>query len=99
VKKLDSLSAVNTYAIANLSSIVKEKLMNSHEEFRQVTREIMWLNVTVYSQREIYMAIRRLELVLFGLGPKLDDFMPTMHCVISGNLTVKRIEPLTPRTF
>jgi hypothetical protein len=68
VKKLDLLSAVNTDAIKNLSSIVKENLMNSHDQFRQVTRDLMWLNVTVYSQSEIYMAIRRLEFVLSGLG-------------------------------
>ena len=44
VKKLDSLSAVKTDAIENLPSIVKENLMNSHDQFRQVTRDLMWLN-------------------------------------------------------
>ena len=49
VKKLDSLSAVKTDAIANLSSIVKENLMNSHDQLRQVTCDLMWFNVTVYA--------------------------------------------------
>jgi len=61
VKERDSHSAVNTDAIANLSTIVKENLMNSHDQFRQVTRDHMWPNVTVYTQSEIYMAIRRLN--------------------------------------
>ena len=82
MKKLDSLSAVNTDAIANLSSFVEEHLMNSHEQFQQVTRELMWLNVTVCAYSEIYMAIRRLELVSFGLGQKLDEFMAAIQCVI-----------------
>jgi hypothetical protein len=68
VKKLDSLSAVNTEATENLSSIVKENLMNSYDQFRQVNRYLMWLNVTEYAQSEIYMAIRRLEFVFLGLG-------------------------------
>ena len=78
VKKLDSLSAGNTDVIANLSSIVKENLMNSHDQFRQVTRDLMWFNVTVYAQREIYMTIRRFEFILLGLGQKLDDLMATI---------------------
>jgi hypothetical protein len=41
VKKLDSLSAINADAIANLSSIVKENRMNSHEQIRQVTRDLI----------------------------------------------------------
>ena len=49
VKKLDSFSAVKTDAIANLSSIVKENLMNSHDQLRQVTCDLMWFNVTVYA--------------------------------------------------
>ena len=42
--------------------------MNSYDQFRQVNRYLMWLNVTEYAQSEIYMAIRRLEFVLLGLG-------------------------------
>ena len=41
VKKVDSLSAVNTYDIANLSSIVKENRMNSHDQIPQVTRDLI----------------------------------------------------------
>ena len=55
----------------------------------------MWLNVTVYAQSEIYIAIRRLEFVLLGLGQKLDDLMAAIQCVIQGNLPVKLIGPLT----
>jgi hypothetical protein len=95
LKKLDSLSAVNSNAIANLSSTVKENLMNSHDQFRQVIRDLMWLNVTVYAPSEIYMAIRRLEFVLLELGQKLDDLMAAIQFVIQGNLPVKFIDPLT----
>jgi len=52
-KKVDSLLAVNTDDNANLSSIVKENMMNSHDQFRQVTRDLMCLTVTVYAQSEI----------------------------------------------
>ena len=69
--------------------------MNSHDQFRQGTGDLMWLNVTVNAQSEIYMAIGWLEFVLLDLGQKFDDLMAAIQCVIQGNLPVKLIEPLT----
>ena len=64
VKKVDSLLVVNTDDISNLPSIVNENMMNSHDQFRQVTRDLMCLTVIVYAQSVIFMAITRLELFL-----------------------------------
>jgi phosphotransferase system IIA component len=36
IKKLDTVAKVNTDAIANLSSIVKGKMISSHEKFQQI---------------------------------------------------------------
>jgi hypothetical protein len=67
VKKLDKITTINADAIANLSSIVKDNIIQSHDKFQQITRDIMWLNVTIYGQIEIYMAVRQLELSLLHL--------------------------------
>jgi hypothetical protein len=53
--------------------------MNSHDQIRQVPRELMWLIVTVYAQSEIYMATRGLEFVLLELGQKLYDLMAAIQ--------------------
>ena len=37
-------------------------MAQSHENFKQVTRDILWLNVTVHNQSELYMAVRQLEI-------------------------------------
>jgi hypothetical protein len=71
--------------------------MNSHEQIRQVTRDLMWLNVTVYAQSEIYMAIRRLEFALLELGKKLYDLMAPIH-LIQGNLSVHLLNRFPFRT-
>ena len=38
---------VNTDAIANMSTIVKKELVQSHDRYVELTKDIMWLNVTL----------------------------------------------------
>jgi hypothetical protein len=66
VKRLDKITAISADAFANLSSIVKDNIIQSHDKFQQITRD-MWLNVTIYCQSELYMTVRQLEFVLLKL--------------------------------
>ena len=61
------MTCVEADAIANLSSIVKDVVMSSHDKFKEVTKDIMWLNVTIRNQSELYMVIRQLEFALLQL--------------------------------
>jgi predicted nucleic acid-binding protein len=61
IKNLDTFTRVNTEAITNMSRVVKDFMINAQEKFYERNRDIMWLNVTMYSQSEIYMAVRQLE--------------------------------------
>jgi hypothetical protein len=54
VKKLDTMTRINTNTLTNLSSIVRDMIVQSHDRFQQLTRDIMWLNVTIYNWSEIY---------------------------------------------
>jgi len=54
VKRLSTATEVNAEAIANLSSVVKDNIVQSQDRFREITRDLMWLNITVYSQRIVY---------------------------------------------
>jgi hypothetical protein len=47
VKKLDTVTAVCVDAITNLSYVVKDSLVQSHDEFQQIVRDMMWFNVTL----------------------------------------------------
>jgi succinate dehydrogenase hydrophobic anchor subunit len=47
IKKLDTVTSVNSHAIANLSGILKDVLIRSDDRFKQITRDILWLNVTM----------------------------------------------------
>ena len=64
IKNLDMMTGVEADAIANLSNIVKDVVIRSHDKFKEVTRDILWLNVTIHNQSELYMVIRQLELAV-----------------------------------
>jgi hypothetical protein len=46
VKKLSTATEINVDAIVNLSYIVKDNIVQSHDKFQQLTRDLMWLNIT-----------------------------------------------------
>jgi len=52
VKRLSTAAELNAEAIANLSSIVKDNIIQSHDKFQEINRDLMWLNVTVNAQSE-----------------------------------------------
>jgi hypothetical protein len=41
IKKPDTVAKANIDAIANLSSIVRGKMISSHERFQQIARDIL----------------------------------------------------------
>jgi hypothetical protein len=53
MKQLDALRVVNSGTIANLSSIFKDVGIHSHDKFKDVTRDILWLSGTVHNQSEL----------------------------------------------
>ena len=67
IKNLATITGVEADVIANLSSIIKDVVIHSHDKFKEVTRDILWLNVTIHNQSELYMVIRQLEFALLQL--------------------------------
>ena len=95
VKKLDTLTKINLDAHTNFSSIVKYTIVQSHERFQQLTRDIIWLNVTIYNQSELYMKIRQLEFVLLQLSQQIDELVAKVKYVLQGKSPINFICPAT----
>jgi len=62
VKKVADTASLNTESIANLSSIVKDSILQSHDKYQQFTRDLLWLNFTFLGQSTIYTAVRQMNL-------------------------------------
>jgi hypothetical protein len=90
---LDRLTRVNTEAIANVSEVVKDFMINAHEKFYAINRDIMWLNITMYSQNEIYMAVRQLEFSLLELTQQIDGLLEAVQFMLHGKIPMTLISP------
>ena len=93
VKKLNTAVKVDTEAIANLSNIIKDNMIQLHERFQQIARDILWLNITLFGQSELHTVIRQLEFTLFQLVQQIDDFFNIIQCAIHGRLSIKLVNP------
>jgi hypothetical protein len=60
-------------------------MIQSHDKFYEVTRDIMWLNLTIYNQSNMYMVIRQLEFSLLPLIQQFDDLLAVLQFVLHGN--------------
>jgi len=58
VKCSDHTVRVNTDAIFNLSTILKNKMIQSHDNYQQIIMDIAWLNMTIYNQSVLFLVIR-----------------------------------------
>jgi len=65
-------------------------MIQSHERFQQVVRDIMWLNITLFGQSEMHTVIRQLEFTLFQLVLQIDDLFNVVQCAMHG-LSIKLV--------
>jgi hypothetical protein len=92
VKKLNTVTADNADAIANLSNIVKDSIVKSHDTFQNITRDLLWFNVTIYGQSEMYMAARQLEFALRQLLHQIDNISAAIQCVVLVKLPIQLVD-------
>ena len=85
VKRLSTATEINAEAIANLSSIVKDNKIKSHNRFKEITRYLLRLNITVYAQNELFTTIRQLEFALLGLIQQLDELYNAVKIAVHGS--------------
>ena len=50
VKDLSTSTKINADAIANLTTALRDQIIQSHDEFKKIATDILWLNVTIFGQ-------------------------------------------------
>ena len=48
-------------------------MIQSHEKFQHVARDILWSNISLFGQSELHTVIRQLDFRLFQLVQQIDD--------------------------
>ena len=55
----------------------------------------MWLNITTYSQSELFMVIRQLEFAVLQLTQQITELIDTTQYVLLGKLPINLHNPIT----
>jgi hypothetical protein len=95
VKQLGTNTRINADAISNISTIIRDNIMQSSEQYQQVTRDILCLNVMLQGQNTLYISIRQIELTLQQLTNELEVLFDAVQCTIFGKLPVRLVIPPT----
>ena len=97
IKRLYEITNVNVEAIANLSGILRDNIIRSHDKFQEITRDILWLNLTIHGQNELYTSIREMEFSILPLTQQLDELINAILFMVMGTLPVNLINTITLR--
>jgi len=88
------LGKVNAEAIANLSNVVKEQMIQSHDQLLNLAKDMFWLNATFHTESSVFAVIRQLEFTLMQLIQQIDGLANAVQYAVLGKLPIKLIGPL-----
>ena len=85
---------INAEAIANLSNVVQEQMIQSHEQLLNLAKDMFWLNATFHTESSVFAVIRQIEFTLMQLIQQIDGLFNAVQYAILGKLPIKLIGPL-----
>jgi hypothetical protein len=88
VKGLGQNTRINADTISIMSKIVRNELVQSHDRYVQLTRDVMWLNLTLLNQSALFTVIRELEYALLELTHQIDTSLNAVQYTLSGKLPI-----------
>jgi hypothetical protein len=89
------VTKVTANAIANLSTIVKNIMAQSYDRIQKISRDVIWLNYTIYGQSKLYTAVRQLEFALLRMTQQISDLLGAVQSVLQGKLSMSFVNPVT----
>jgi hypothetical protein len=72
VKELGTNTRINADAISKISTNIRDNIIQFSDQYQQVTRNILCLNVMLQGQNTLYISIRQRELTLQQVTNELD---------------------------
>ena len=88
------LGKVNEEAIANRSNVVKEQMIQSHDQLLNLAKDMFCLNATFHTESSIFTVIRQLEFTFMQLVQQIDGLFDAVQYAILGKRSIKLNSPL-----
>jgi len=95
IRNLNTVASLNTEALVNLSSIVKDNVVKSQAKFQESSRNIAWLKDTLRHQSEMYIHVRQLEYSLMLVIQQIGELFSSVQYALLGKLPVNLVTPIT----
>jgi hypothetical protein len=92
VKRLSLTAELNTDIISNLSSVVKDHIIRSHDKIHQIVKDLTWFNIIIHAQNEPFTAIQDLEFALLRLIQQL-ELITAVQFASQGHLPINFVNP------
>jgi len=95
IRNINSVANLNTEAFVNLSTLVKDIVVQSHGRYQETSRNIAWLNDTLRHLSELYVHIRQIEYSLMLAVQQMGELFSSVQYGVLGKLPVSLITPIT----
>ena len=84
---------IDAEAVGNLSTILRDQVITSHDELQIMAKEILMFSVTLFGQSTLFMHIRLLEFGLLQFTQKIDKLFNSLQCAMQGKLSIELVSP------
>jgi hypothetical protein len=95
IRNLNSFASLNNEALVNLSTLVKDNMLQSYGRFQETSKDIGWLNNTLQHQSELCIHIRQLEYSLMLVVQQIGELFSSVQYALLEKLPVSLINPVT----
>ena len=73
---------MNVEAIANMSGILRDNIIRSHDKFKKIAWDILWLNFKFHGENELYPTILEMEFSILRLTQIIDELINSIKFMI-----------------
>jgi hypothetical protein len=95
IRNLNSVASLNTEALVNLSTLVKDNMVQSYGRFQETSKDIDWLNNTLQHRRELCIHIRQLQYSLMLVVQQIGELFSSVQYALLRSLPVSLITQVT----
>jgi len=68
-------------------------MIESHDNYQQIIRNIAWLNMTIYNHSVLFLVIRQIEFALLQLTQQVDEMLVAVQHILLGKLPITVVNP------
>jgi hypothetical protein len=86
-------SRINVNVVKNLSTIIKNEIVQSHEHYEKMARDILWFNMTFLNHSLLFNLVRQLEFSLLQMTLQVDEMLMGVQHSLSRKLPITIIGP------